>query len=590
MFEEFPIMLPLSYYSSAHMLIVRTRSLLAALLCPVFAFAQNITPSAGNTVRITSRIVYVDVVVRDGNGRIVRGLAEKDFRVLEDGKPQNIDFFRDHTQDVQSASTQAANKSDSLSFTNVDPRGEGATSINIILFDFFNTAPQDQPYARKQMIRFLENLPSGRQTALFVLGTRLRMLQSFTGSTDRLVAAAKAMQLESSSVQTVGAQQQDLDMAQRFAAAVGRSASGMNPVTQQSIWAGGENVQRATDITKTALDQISAAVSGYPGRKNLFWLADTFPLYGGPTLEINELSQAVLKNTMSTADEADANRAVATAQIAIYPISLAGLEAGGIGPESNVDPQNGGELARQFNNRNAMHEMLNNMADATGGGAYYGTNDFAGALARGFEDGSSYYTLAYAPENHNWNGHFRKIAVKLAQGGYSLSYRRGYYAVPDQPAGEINAAGILNAALQPDTPESTMLLLKSKVQLPDAQHAAVRVDSVIDPNNVSFSTDARGRRHAHLLVTLVAIPDEGDYHEGKKQDASPLPQTSGAYIVDLDPQTFRKLFSSGMPMHQELTLTPGSYRLRLGVTDLTGNRTGTLDMPIEIGSHLAGMR
>ena len=37
-----------------------------------------------------------------------------------------------------------------------------------------------------------------------------------------------------------------------------------------------------------------------------------------------------------------------------------------------------------------------------------------------------------------------------------------------------------------------MMLLKSKVQLPDAQHAAVRVDSVIDPGNVTFSVDAKG--------------------------------------------------------------------------------------------------
>ena len=567
-----------------------TGRVFAVLLAPAIALAQSVPDNSAPpaTIQITSRIVYVDVVVRNEYGRIVRGLTEKDFRVLEDGQPQKIDFFRDHTHDALSAPGQATNKDGSLSFSNVDPGGEQSTAVNIILFDFFNTAPQDQSYARKQMIRFLENLPPGRQTALFVLGTRLRMLQSFTGSTDRLLAAAKAMKLEASSVQTVGAQQQDLDMADRFAAAIGRSASGINPVTLENSWQTGENVQRATDVTKTALDQISAAVSGYPGRKNLYWLADTFPLYGGPTLEINELSRAALSNTMSTADEADANRAVATAQIAIYPISLAGLETGGSGPESNLTP-NGQELERQFNNRNAMHELLNNMADATGGRAYYGTNDFAGALARGFEDGSSYYTLAYSPENHNWNGHFRKIAVKLDQHD-SLSYRRGYYGVPDQPASQINAAGILNAALQPDTPESTMLLLKSKVELPDAQHAAVRVDSVIDPGNVTFSTDAKGRRHAHLLVTLVAIPSQGSYIEGKKQAGSPLPQTAGAYIVDLDPEAFRKLFTSGMPMHQELTLAPGRYRLRLGVTDLASHRTGTLDMPIEVAATIAAKR
>jgi hypothetical protein len=36
----------------------------------------------------------------DSYGRIVRGLTEKVFGMLEDGKPQHVDFFRDHTREV----------------------------------------------------------------------------------------------------------------------------------------------------------------------------------------------------------------------------------------------------------------------------------------------------------------------------------------------------------------------------------------------------------------------------------------------------------------------------------------------------------
>ena len=43
-------------------------------------------------------------------------------------------------------------------------------------------------------------------------------------------------------------------------------------------------------------------------------------------------------------------------------------------------------------------------------------------------------------------------------------------------------------------------------------------------------------------------------------------------------------------MHQELTLAPGQYRLRLGVTDLASHRTGTLDMPIEVAATIAAKR
>ena len=557
--------------------------LLALLLISSPALPQSAVASPDTTIQITSRIVYVDVVVRDSSGRIVRGLTEKDFRVLEDGKEQRVDFFRDHTMDRPGSVAADASQREPLSFSNVDARGEGASSVNIILFDFFNTAPQDYGYARKQMIHFLEELPPGRQTALFVLGTHLQMLQSFTASTDRLLAAARAMALGSSSVETIGEQQQERDIAAAFTAAAGRSASPHNAAADGIAFSGAASAIEAHDITQTALQQIGAAVSGYPGRKNLFWLGETFPFYGGPVLEINDAEAAVASNNFSTANMADANRAEATAQIAIYPISLMGLDASGMGPEA----QGMTGMQQLFTQRQAMHEMLNNLADTTGGHAYYGTNDFAGALQKGFEDGSSYYSLAYRPENHKWNGHYRHISVKLAQRGYSLSYRRGYYAVPDQTAMSANAGDVMTAALQPDTPQDTMLRLKSTVALPDAAHPTVRVDSVIDPGNVDFRTKAQGRRHARLLVTLEALPDPLPSNAPPGAPVQP-PQTSGMYVVDVDEAAFRKVLAEGMPAHQQIALAPGHYRLRLGVCDLGNRRIGTLDMPVIVQApHIA---
>lgn len=532
--------------------------------------AQKAPKTPPDTIQITSHIVYVDVVVRDSAGRIVRGLTEKDFRVLEDGKPQTITYFSDHTHDVdtqQAADTSAG----TLEFSNV---GLTSNSVNIILFDFLNTAPQDQLYARKQMIRFLEALPPGRQTALFVLGTRLRMLQGFTGSTDRLVAAAKDMKPEPSSTETIGEQQQDGDFVSELESAVGRSASGHNAAADQAFWLHGQDEVRVAGLTQEALDEITAAVSGYPGRKNLYWLADNFPLYGGPALEINEASQAIVTNTMNTQYMGEANDKEASAQIAMYPISLMGLDASGMGAEARGMTS----TSSTFFARASMHSMLNDMADATGGRAFYGTNDFAGALRRGFEDGANYYSLAYEPQNKNWNGQFRKISVKFVEPGYSLTYRRGYFSQPDQPT-KANDTLVLNAALQPDTPEVTTLRLRARVVLPNHDSPQVQIDSTIDPANVDFSTDARGRHHANLLVSLIALSDK-ERGAGKKPEV-PV-QTSGMYVVNLDDSAFKKLLASGMPMHLGLRLAPGKYTLRLGVVDTNNHRVGTLDMPVEI--------
>src|SRR6185369_14926901 len=45
------------------------------------------------TFRVGTEIVLVNVVVRDKNGNVVRGLTRDDFSVTEDDKPQTINSF-----------------------------------------------------------------------------------------------------------------------------------------------------------------------------------------------------------------------------------------------------------------------------------------------------------------------------------------------------------------------------------------------------------------------------------------------------------------------------------------------------------------
>jgi VWFA-related protein len=568
--------------SKKHMLLSRICLSLATLLSPVMALPQAAPPSTNKTtLHITSRIVYVDVVVRDRAGHIVRGLSQNDFHLMEDGKPQTVAFFADHTNDFSAVSAAPAND---LNFANVGPV---SNSVNIVLFDFLNTASQDQVYARKQMIRFLEALPPGHQTALFVLGARLRMLQNFTGGTDRLVAAAKAMEVKPSDMRTAGEQQQESDFVTEFEKATGPSASPYQAPADGLSLQGADETQRAMDITHEALGEIAAAVSGYPGRKNLYWLADRFPLIGGPSLEIHELADDVaayntsapaagakmagLAEPLSTQDIAEANQGLANAQIAIYPVLLTGVDASGMGAEAR-----GVSSTQQlFAYRSQLHTMMDNLAYTTGGQAFYGTNDFAGALRNGFEDGSSYYTLAYIPRNGKWNGAFRKIKVSLAtQHGDSLNYRHGYYAT-GAVATKVDPAQELDAALQPATPESTMLRLRSSLIPADRHNPYLQVKTAINPEGIDFTTDASGVRHARLLVLLVAM------NQGGTQAKAP-PQASGVLRVDFTPEQYRSVLKTGIEFALRMKLKPGKYRLRLGVTDMNNHRLGTLNMPIQV--------
>ena len=114
---------------------------LAMALCPAMALSQGAANTPETPIRVTSRIVYVDVVVRDRSGQIIHGLTQQDFRLEEDGKPQKIDFFYAHTYDtaaparLRRTSTLAKPGGPVVDFSNAPIEGEQAGAVNIILFD-----------------------------------------------------------------------------------------------------------------------------------------------------------------------------------------------------------------------------------------------------------------------------------------------------------------------------------------------------------------------------------------------------------------------------------------------------------------------
>jgi VWFA-related protein len=289
--------------------------------------------------------------------------------------------------------------------------------------DALNTNLPHQAYVRDQMLRYLEKMPEGQPVAVYALSTKLTLLQDFTDDPAVLKKIAKELKGKSSPLQDNPAVGTDTELLPAVFADAGLVPAQMLNAMQSFEQ---ERVAFQTDLkityTLNALNSIARSLSGYPGRKNLIWISEAFPLSIDPNME---LSGDVFAGTRNYGTQiAEAADSLIDAQIAMYPIDARGLVAPSVFDASNSGRDRfgrsysrPGRLATAISNESAqlqsVHGTIQEMADRTGGRAFYNTNGIDQAIRKSIEDGSTYYTLAYYPENKNWNGRFRKIQVKV---------------------------------------------------------------------------------------------------------------------------------------------------------------------------------
>jgi VWFA-related protein len=566
----------------------------------------------------SSRLVLVDVTVRDKQGNPVKDLKASDFTVSENAVPQQIRVFEPHGAFRTPQPQPAPPSLPPHTFTNratVPPDDV----LSVLMLDLLNTPLRDQMYARAQMLKFLRALPPGRHIALFVLGTRLVALQGFTQSSEALVKATEKIVASDPMLLRTETDREESEGENDFAAVLARPHSPMPQAQQALSQAINENnmdlaharsrnraevttaairTGQRVRMTLAALNAISQSVAVYPGRKNLVWLSGSFPIELKPVApSLGELTrsagrESAINQLNATADFQPevrlATAMLAAARVAVYPVDVRGMRTSGLDlANSNGDiltgPREGevngyGQLFNdQSEDRFQSAAAMNDIARQTGGEAVVGSNDIRGAIARSIDDGSNYYTLAYSPEAEQSDNLFRKIEVRLDRNDVELAYRRGYYPKPKGAPAPESSVHSLAAAMMPETPLSTMLLLTAQVLPPDESHKQARLDYKIDLAGVEF-TDAPDQRKQALLDCMAIAFDK----DGK--DVGHVANTIG---ITLNPAEYEAMLRNGVPMHQEMALPAGTYQLRIGVMDRLSQKVGTVDAPLTVTEQKA---
>ena len=131
---------------------------------------------------------------------------------------------------------------------------------------------------------------------------------------------------------------------------------------------------------------------------------------------------------------------------------------------------------------------------------------------------------------------------------------------------------MLAVAMQPGLPQSTMLLVTARILPPDVTSKAVRIDYSIDLSGVNFADTVDHRKRALLDCMVVALDRTGNI----------AGQVANTMDAALRPEEFSTFQRTGLPLHQELVLSPGTYDLRVGVLDRGSQRIGTVNVPLVV--------
>jgi len=526
--------------------------------------------------------VTLDLIATDSHGNPVRDLKPEDLQIIEDRKAQQkIEHF-EYIEKPEGAPGNSARRKRGNIISNQLPLDELKIPPTVLLMDSLNTQTANQQQGRAHMIELLRSLPPDTPIAVFLLGSSLRILQGFTSDESLLRAALDRAVAGNTTMKD------PLIDTQNTSSYIENTTAGMDTNQGLAVQLGEvqnfekEEYSMTMDLrakeTLGAIAQIGQYLSGIPGRKNLIWVSESFPLSIAPDADTGNNPFVGIR------DYSDQVKLVANtltdAQVAVYPMDVLGVQGNQVlsASQNESRPQplmTGRQIADQLTQEDIDLQQskgtMDELAEDTGGKACK-NNDLSGCVATALKDSSSYYEMTFYPQSVNWDGRYHKIVVKTSRPGVKLVYRRGYYALDASTlAKKLQPEDHLHQACADQLPSTTIPLTVQP--LPAGQNGipqnSLQYMLLISATGLG-SAQQGGSYNLNVRVADCEFAQKDTifkFHEAE------LPKTVSGDV-------FHHWQSSGIPFHVAMTLAEDTRRVRFVVLDLSSGLTGAIDIPV----------
>ncbi|MFZ0302671.1 MAG: VWA domain-containing protein [Terracidiphilus sp.] len=563
-----------------------------AFLSVTILLAATSTAQTDQTpfIRTTTRLVQLDVVVVDKQNYPVAGLTKDDFRVFDNGAPQEISHF------LADAGTNAVPAEPSPYAVSNRPSSTGAPGVTVILVDemilgvkhdwnnglLFEMAHIKK--ARLEVLKYLTTLQPGELVALYALRPEgVVVIHDFTDDPKALIAAAQTLGTGGhGSANIAGLRPGEIGTLREWSANASPGPRS-TPETKSRNETMSEDVSQS--VIRGGFQGIIQHLAGVPGRKNLVWISSTLPgsYYGFGLQPFSEAPDSALPRTIDQIETG---------------------HSGKLATETYPDPRNSyNELsgfARMLSNANISvylfdaHELVGTdsppgsplvmyrpsdaqwggadiIASETGGRAIFNSNALDQHLREIVAESNASYQIGYYPGDKAWDGKYHRIELKLApeHKGLTLLCRKGYYAVDNlSPSYET----FREAERSPV--ESPGIGLTLNVPSNPIEWGPEKVVLKLNVREIRFEQKG-DMADANLAVAFVQLGNDGRILEGFTDNVA----------LALPPDDYAAAKQEGWFYSRQIIVSGYAEKLRVVVRDRATGATGSVSVHVEEKSN-----
>jgi len=607
---------------NAHASTTAVAVLISAFLA-LLAAAQTLSPGEVRlssrpyqfqpAIRFESRLVQLEVVVRDSHGRAVSGLTKDNFAVFDAGNKRDLTAFSVETFNatVDTPLNSASPTSDATAQRPAPtPKSPSQNSVSGrwigLLFDDINTATGDLAHAKIAAARFIkEAVRSGDRIAIFTTSAGLAV--EFTNDPAAILAAmtkvqshprasaggltlcprmtayeayqvvkgdpsamkAKVVEACSCGGSVCSPDYLETVPDSNFMNLTPTSGTGgavpteiLNAVLNQAeqTWDQARFASQATlDAIKSSLDHLARK----PGKRMLLLASSGF-----------------LSNLLEQEQDAIINEAV-RASVVINSLDAKGLYAEAPGPPLNETIESAAiplsttvfQMRTLGDRLEELDSSMARFAESTGGQLFRNNND----LDLGFHQlgllPDCTYLLGFDPAD---DGKYHKIKVELKNVSHDfLQVRPGYFspgkASAEQPSAA-NKADDIDTEIRGSTEKSDLpATITVKFGTASSGNPQLTIQTHIDIQKLLF--DQQNDRHVQKLTFVSALFDpRGKFVTGKQADME----------LALKPESFDRLSKTGINGVMQLEAPVGPYHLRVVVQEAFHGSMSAITKELEI--------